>query len=520
MLVKVAGMSDFFFLDLDAATSHNDELPEAVQHVVFRLLCHAKRDLALIDAESDGVFPIPETLLSRRTQVEAQIILYQTAIAPHRRLPPEVLCEIFMQDASESLKLPTRLPYVNQPLHWNVSHVCSKWRHVVLEMSDLWNGFEILYRAHRSSVIHISTTHLVTEILQRNPISHITMDLYLPRFMQLAVRHDPVLSCVVAYAGRLKNLRISATSDTLKQLFTLPPGSVDTLEEIDVKYWGNQLQYSITVFEGAPNLRSVSLFLANDYWPIIDIFAFRFPWSQLVRLKLWAVNITSSTALILLQRCPSLEDCQLPTIDSSSPEPSSSLAPSNVVLPSMKSLEVLFQVEPASEMGHWLGRFMFPNLVTLILGGRGWLWESSLTNIITSAKRLKNLEMRLPVPAVDVEAILRAGQLLETLHLSDLAVSSTTLDMVSRGTYLPRLKNLLCAVTEDNLGDHFDMVERRRQLASVSDVEDAVFWLGTDDESFGKEREDTFQSEGCDIRVYRRLKTRRRRARYAYDTFP
>jgi F-box-like len=512
-------MSDSINFDLDTATSHNDELPDAVKRVVHWLLFDAKRDLALIDAESDRVSPIPDALRFRRAQVEAQVISYQTAIAPHRRLPPEVLCEIFMQDASEGLKLPTRLPYVNQPLQWNVSHVCSKWRRIVLETPDLWACFEILYRAHRSSVLHISTTQLVTEILQRTPVSPITMDFYLPSFVQLADHHDPVSSCVVAHADRLRNLRIAATSDTLKPLFTLPPGSVDMLEELDVKYWGNQFQYPITVFEGAPHLRSVSLFLANNYWPIIDIFAFRFPWSQLVRLKLWAVNITSSTALILLQCCPSLEDCQLPTIGNPSLEPPNSLLPSNVMLSSMKSLEILFQVEPASESRHWLGRFMFPNLITLILGGRGWSWDPSLTNVITSAKRLKNLEMRLPIPAVDVEAILITGQLLETLHLSDLTVSSTTLDMISRGAYLPRLKNLLCTVTEDNLGDHFETIEKRRHLASVSDVEEVVFWLGTDDELFGKEREDTFQSEGCDVRVYRRLKTTRRRAHnYNHDT--
>ena len=512
-MVALAGMSDSIIFDVNATTSHNDELPEVVKRVVRLLLFHAKNDLSLIDAESNGFLTIPETLLSRRAQLEAQVVSYQVALAPHRRLPPEVLCEIFMQDSSEALKLPTRLPYLNQPLHWNVSHVCSKWRRIVLEMPGLWNGFEILYRAHRSSIIHVSTTQLVTEVLQRAPISPITMDLYLPSFVELACHHDPVSSCVVPHAGRLKNLRIVATSDSLKPLFTLPPGSIDALEEIDVKYWGNLLQYPITVFEGAPNLRSVSLFLANDYWPIIDIFAFRFPWSQLVRLKLWAVNITSSTAFVLLQCCPSLEDCQLPTIGNGIPEPSSSLTLPNIILSSMKSLEVLYQVEPASEMGHWLEGFLFPNLITLVLGGRGWSWEPSLTHVITSAKRLRNLEMRLAVPAADVEAILRAGQLLETLHLSDLAVSNTMLDMVSRGMYLPRLKNLLCTVTEDNLSAHFDMIEKRRQLASVSDVEEVVFWLGTDDEMFGKEREEEFQNEGYDIRVYRRLKTRRRGAR-------
>lgn len=506
------GIPESIILDLDAATSHNNELPEAVKRVVRRLLFQTKRDLALIDAESVGVSSIPDDLLFRRAQVEAQVLSYQTAIAPHRRLPPEILCEIFMQDASESLKLPTRLPYVNQPLHWNVSHVCSKWRRIVLKTPNLWNQFEILYRAHRSSAVHVSTTQLVTEILQRTPEFPITMDLYLPSFVQLANHHDPVSSCVVTHSGRLRNLRIVATSNTLKPLYTLPPGSIDTLEEIDVKYWGNQLQYPITVFEGAPNLRSVSLFLANDYWPIIDIFAFRFPWSQLVRLKLWAVNITSSTAFDLLQRCPSLEDCQLPTIGNPPSEPSNLLLSSTIILSSMKSLEVLYQVEPANEAGHWLGRILFPNLITLILGGRGWSWHPSLTNVITSAKRLKNLEIGLPVPADDVEVILRAGQLLETLHLSDLAVSSTALDMVSCGTYLPRLKNLLCTVTESNLDNHFDMIEKRRLLPSVTNVEEAVFWLGTDDELFGKEREDTFQNEGYDIKVYRRLKTSRRRA--------
>jgi hypothetical protein len=206
-------------------------------------------------------------------------------------------------------------------------------------------------------------------------------------------------------------------------------------------------------------------------------------------------NIPTSKALVLLQRCLSLEDLTFSCTGKWWPlkvPPQSSIA-----LPHMKSLSIW--IEGENEKGQWLGAFSFPHLVQLEFVGN---WDPVLAPVITSSECLKELRLCRPIPAADMDAILRRGRFLETLDLPSDSLSRSALEMLSHGEFVPVLRNLSCVVTEDDLDHDFDMLESRR-LALCPDIEKVSWYLFTNDKSFGKEREDKLKSEGWDIRLYR-----------------
>jgi hypothetical protein len=493
---------------IEAATCHNDELPDDTKRAVRLLLFKAQLDLTSIDAEIKYTSLVPPALLSHRTRVEELTKSYQVAIAPHRILPNELLREIFMQDALHKLSLPKRKKdslhpefaalwhaRAEFPLHWYVSHVCAKWRRVVLQMPELWNKISVNYDPKASHSSHVLTTNLATEILKRTwDFESFIFPMINMRDLQPANDHDPISAYLIPNASRLRRLRITASLNVLEPFLTLPAGSVEEMNSFSITFKGH-LQYPITVFKGARSLRRVWLSRNGGGVPTVDIFSLHLPWSQLTQLELWKFKISSSTAQDLLQCCSSLEHCRFSCIDQweSPPKPES-----YILRPRMQWLDTV--LIGFANMGHWLGPFLFPCLTHLDIDGP---WDSRLVAVITSSHCLSFLTFRIGVPAGDMEDILTQARSLEFLNISGCmhTFSRSTLEILSDGKCVPMLRALSCMVTEDNLDHHFDMLESRR-LASCH-IERVIWLLHTYDMSYGKEREDKLRSEGYDITITR-----------------
>ncbi|KAJ7608991.1 hypothetical protein FB45DRAFT_762607, partial [Roridomyces roridus] len=59
--------------------------------------------------------------------------------SPLRRMPPEVLAEIFMSTLPEEYKEPAKID--QSP--WVLGRVCSRWRTIALSIPSLWSKFYI-----------------------------------------------------------------------------------------------------------------------------------------------------------------------------------------------------------------------------------------------------------------------------------------------------------------------------------------------------------------------------------------
>jgi len=90
------------------------------------------------------------------------------------------------------------------------------------------------------------------------------------------------------------------------------------------------------------------------------------------------------------------------------------------------------------------------------------------------------LTLDLPVPALDVDMIIRKAPSLELLHLPQASLLASTLQLMSRGEIVPKLDNLRCNVNEGMLDVHFDLLESRGALQSCTKITTVEFFVLTD----------------------------------------
>jgi hypothetical protein len=75
------------------------------QHSIHSLISDYKDDLASVASEISRVEEILDELHSRRANLVSSIHSCQVAIAPHRKLPNEILAKVFMESAPNPVSL-------------------------------------------------------------------------------------------------------------------------------------------------------------------------------------------------------------------------------------------------------------------------------------------------------------------------------------------------------------------------------------------------------------------------------
>ena len=132
--------------ELDLGNSHNDPLPDDVQQLIQKRLSDAEQHLAFlntsgilsVDSLGDSGIDQPNfeySDLARRIQS------YRTAVAPHRKLPNDVLIEIFLFSPPAHITTPESGSHAKP---YNLMHVCSKWRQLAFH---LWRDVFVLYKS-------------------------------------------------------------------------------------------------------------------------------------------------------------------------------------------------------------------------------------------------------------------------------------------------------------------------------------------------------------------------------------
>jgi hypothetical protein len=125
---------------LDLRLSHNDALPDNVQQLIQKKLSDAEHRLASLKVTINSTV---DHHIQSYQNLARHIKSYRTAIAPHRKLPNDVLLEIFLYLTPSHITTPLHTsgsyakPYV-------LMHVCSKWRQLVFR---LWRDIFVLYKS-------------------------------------------------------------------------------------------------------------------------------------------------------------------------------------------------------------------------------------------------------------------------------------------------------------------------------------------------------------------------------------
>ncbi|KAF5335880.1 hypothetical protein D9758_017241 [Tetrapyrgos nigripes] len=189
-----------------------------------------------------------------RTSLEQTVVQYKTVLHPMRRLPLDVLGEIFSSVVAQSVEhyetyiydenydIPSFATDVNNvqrlPVAWILSWVCVRWRAVCLALPLLWRHVFVSFRQSRMYVCSQATLSYWELLLQRSKA--IPLDVVLEqvpyRPSQESDSH-PILALLIPTASRWRRLTLATTSGSNQGL----------LKEIQSSFPSLQFLHIITV---------------------------------------------------------------------------------------------------------------------------------------------------------------------------------------------------------------------------------------------------------------------------------
>ncbi|KAJ6462175.1 hypothetical protein C8R45DRAFT_940988 [Mycena sanguinolenta] len=287
--------------DMTHLVNSNDAPLDSDISCVQQLISDAGDRLHALDEEILALQTTLAQLVQRRSEIDDSLRGHRAILSPVRRVPPELICEIFDFATAEN-----RGNLGDKPPWW-VGFISRSWRQYALGYPLLWSSLTIpaSQRFRPESWINARFSELEAQLLRcgtallrvhwwnvstASPNSSI-LDLILPRSNSWRTvsfdidKGDSVLDWLEPVCGRL-----------------------DRLEKVEVLY---NLCTFPDVFATAPNLRHVAL-------PSITIgehsssFAYRtslsLPWGQITH---YSGACPFAHQLDILQAAPNLSDCAL-----------------------------------------------------------------------------------------------------------------------------------------------------------------------------------------------------------------
>ncbi|RDB27451.1 hypothetical protein Hypma_004088 [Hypsizygus marmoreus] len=282
----------------------NEEPHDAEVAQLQKIIELHRSNLLQLDAR---IVELQETLrifVERRIREEKTLSELRRIVSPIRRLPRDVLAEIFLSaqnwrkhtvgdyPSSQIWFLPKSSPLV-------LSHVCSKWRHVALSTHALWATIRSNYWYYDPSIPTSGPDRdeYLRESLARTGMHYPLNVMFIGPSMYMNSSSLP-LSSMRPYMHRIKVLGLAG------MLGSLPLGSFDTLEMLNLTNYAVDDAASIsgTFF---PSLRGVELeggmhqFITPPFIPLMQL-THLFLHADSIYLDQFYDILSQSTALVQL----------------------------------------------------------------------------------------------------------------------------------------------------------------------------------------------------------------------------
>ncbi|KAF8881789.1 hypothetical protein BD779DRAFT_1545319 [Infundibulicybe gibba] len=264
-------------------------------------------------------------------------------------LPDDIVREIFLRVAC--LSGPALLPPQPREPRVALSHVCAAWRRVALSTPELWSEVVIDDPAPDDRSVADGPGRSIL----RTWFSRSSQRLLSLEIARIVHGLQPLFNqFVFPNLHRCRKLKLDVTPPLLHRLFH-SPGLLRNLEDLEVEVIGagsrgiqDVINHEpITSFQVASKLRRVVLSLNQPY---LDLPSLNLQWQRLSILAIRGSSISADHCLAVLQKCTSLEECEIFIADTHS----QSLVASNwgagfpvtfnrpVVLPFLHTIQLAF----------------------------------------------------------------------------------------------------------------------------------------------------------------------------------
>ncbi|KAF7337973.1 F-box domain-containing protein [Mycena venus] len=416
---------------MDSSLSSSSPAPDSAtsfEQGVRSLIWESEANLQAIDAEIAHLHSLIATQYRRREIELNEIASLRAKIAPIRKLPVELLAEIFV------LSLET------DSSQFCVSHVSHYWRRVAHSTPSLWQRLALqppdeltqdYLDVTKAWIDHSSPLPLSLRIRPSGYNSHTTS----------------LMSVLLSAAHRWKKLE--TTPEVIDYFPSVPTDAFASLEEVRFErsypHTPPTPHLQIRAFSIAPQLRSFSnLDVGGDHFA-----TYHMPWKQLAELQLCDM---ASTCRSILRACENVE-----TVRVEAQDVADMVALSSQTLPFLKTLHVSF--EAANVAATFLDSLALPTLRTLTIDIWFAHWfPGTFTRFQLRSPNIRTLTLkRAALTSAELIDVLRRAPSLNHLALLECpeAVDDQLFDALQVGfnfpPLVPRLVALAINPTDDNV---------------------------------------------------------------------
>ncbi|KAJ7616956.1 hypothetical protein DFH06DRAFT_1238227 [Mycena polygramma] len=243
-----------------------------------------RRRLDALDARIKIIQATMARLTSERDNLAEQVDQCLHVLSPIRRVPPELICEIFLRTLpctrSVAGSIVTQAP-------WYLGHISSVWRGIALAFPPLWS---IIPFSHSPAHPHEKVLPLTMVETQLVRSSNTPLHINIEWLVNTPSDTAPFIDALLPHSNRWGSFRFLCPEDgdshAFLELLRPAKGQLSQLSVLDIVDRGDDnpadsLKVS-DIFSIAPSLREVFLAdLAFDYYtPRILI-----PWEQITRYR-------------------------------------------------------------------------------------------------------------------------------------------------------------------------------------------------------------------------------------------
>ncbi|KAJ7447302.1 hypothetical protein B0H11DRAFT_2082899 [Mycena galericulata] len=303
-------------------------------------------------------------------KASATALIRDRVKSPVRRIPPEILAEIFKFCVKNSLLLGRDYSIDNPRVAPLVlSHVCSLWRAIAIKTPRLW---DLLSLSRFPKVSSRKMAARFAERVRRSNRVPLTAVIRSDRYWY-DEKHRSIFY-------EVEHLEIALISPLLDNFFVLPTPCFPRLRTLHIEVeaeddWSPFFARILGFFSCSPILSEIAIRFDFDETMRVsgprEPFAPHFPWSQLTNLFITGIDLWDARGI--LRRCTILRNCVFMEVVS----PSSSRSTGDIelpacTLPNLQRLVVLSRHDFRSQFSPFFKFFIFPNLRHLEFDVSSW----------------------------------------------------------------------------------------------------------------------------------------------------
>ena len=397
------------------------------------------------------------------------------ALAPHKILPPDVLRSIFRFCGEAGVQFPIKsMRYLHL---LRITHVCSAWRQLALEIPVLWSDITI-YITPDDEKDYDETLSSARQWFDRAQDMRRSLSIYFD--IGVSPHRQDLWEKLLGFMAQYRLEELELTYPINHIALKLPDHVWPSIERLhlmpSLDGLGPGGQQLFLNFGKLSNLRHLEISSSSNLDGIDRII----PWHQLRTFEMrgWICECRVTPSLILnaLRQSRLLEYCRITLSKESSFTSTVIPTEENIVLANMDCFRVQFRDGLVVPM--FLQPLVMPNITTFSLKGGSILVcdMPPLIGIIQRSggmRRIRRLDVGYTSATLDIGILLELLPSLESISIKCGRLSDNSIKRLSSGKLGPRLCEI-CSNVKHDADQILSMVESRHHNATQSlDNEDA-----------------------------------------------